>query len=251
MMLKRIMFTLMMLPFLFQANAQFKGALDKAKNKVEQTLSGGGALSQEEIGNGLKEALDAGVGEAVDFLSAEDGYYKTAYKILLPEEAQKVTAKLRAVPGWSNVEQTLEEKMNRAAEIAVQKAKPIFVSAIKQMTFKDAMNILMGEKNAATAYLHKTTYQSLFNEFMPVIQSALDELLRGRTSFVIAHRLSTIRNADQVLVLNQGQIIERGTHAELLARHGFYYDLYMSQFRYQEELASANGSARSASAIME
>ncbi|MCB0227428.1 MAG: hypothetical protein KDI02_27280, partial [Anaerolineae bacterium] len=61
----------------------------------------------------------------------------------------------------------------------------------------------------------------------------------------------TIRNADQVLVLNQGQIIERGTHAELLARHGFYYDLYMSQFRYQEELASANGSARSASAIME
>ncbi|MCB9326034.1 MAG: DUF4197 domain-containing protein [Lewinellaceae bacterium] len=176
MMLKRIMFTLMMLPFLFQANAQFKGALDKAKNKVEQTLSGGGALSQEEIGNGLKEALDAGVGEAVDFLSAEDGYYKTAYKILLPEEAQKVTAKLRAVPGWSNVEQTLEEKMNRAAEIAVQKAKPIFVSAIKQMTFKDAMNILMGEKNAATAYLHKTTYQSLFNEFMPVIQSALDEV---------------------------------------------------------------------------
>ncbi|MCB0174109.1 MAG: ABC transporter ATP-binding protein [Anaerolineae bacterium] len=84
-----------------------------------------------------------------------------------------------------------------------------------------------------------------------LIQSALDELLRGRTSFVIAHRLSTIRNADQVLVLNQGQIIERGTHAELLARHGFYYDLYMSQFRYQEELASANGSARSASAIME
>lgn len=64
-----------------------------------------------------------------------------------------------------------------------------------------------------------------------LIQSALEELLHGRTSFVIAHRLSTIRHADQLLVLKDGKIIERGTHDELLARHGFYYDLYMSQFR--------------------
>ena len=63
------------------------------------------------------------------------------------------------------------------------------------------------------------------------IQAALDTLLAGRTSFVIAHRLSTIRNADQVLVLDEGQIIERGTHRELLERRGFYYGLYMSQFR--------------------
>lgn len=63
------------------------------------------------------------------------------------------------------------------------------------------------------------------------IQQALNTLLEGRTSFVIAHRLSTIRNADQVLVLKDGQIIERGTHQELLAAQGFYYDLYQSQFR--------------------
>ncbi len=66
------------------------------------------------------------------------------------------------------------------------------------------------------------------------IQTALDELMAGRTSFVIAHRLSTIRNADQVLVLKAGEIIERGTHEELLAQQGFYYDLYMSQFRATE-----------------
>jgi ATP-binding cassette subfamily B protein len=64
-----------------------------------------------------------------------------------------------------------------------------------------------------------------------LIQKALENLLEGRTSFVIAHRLSTIRNADQVLVLDQGKIVERGKHDELLAKKGFYYHLYMSQFR--------------------
>ena len=63
------------------------------------------------------------------------------------------------------------------------------------------------------------------------IQEALQRLMKGRTSFVIAHRLSTIRNADQVLVINHGEIIERGTHEELLKKKGFYYNLYMSQFK--------------------
>ena len=67
------------------------------------------------------------------------------------------------------------------------------------------------------------------------IQKALEQLLAGRTSFVIAHRLSTIRNADQVLVLREGQIIEQGKHHDLLAAQGFYYNLYMSQFRRQVE----------------
>jgi ATP-binding cassette subfamily B multidrug efflux pump len=63
-----------------------------------------------------------------------------------------------------------------------------------------------------------------------LIQNALSELLRGRTSFVIAHRLSTIRDADQVIFIHEGRIAERGTHAELLAQRGLYYDLYTSQF---------------------
>jgi len=74
-----------------------------------------------------------------------------------------------------------------------------------------------------------------------LIQGALEQLLAGRTSFVIAHRLSTIRNADQVLVLNEGEIIERGTHDELLAAGGFYHDLYMSQFRYDAALPADDG----------
>jgi ATP-binding cassette subfamily B protein len=63
------------------------------------------------------------------------------------------------------------------------------------------------------------------------IQEAMKSLMQGRTSFVIAHRLSTIREADQILVINGGEIIERGTHHELLERRGFYYELYTSQFK--------------------
>ena len=81
-----------------------------------------------------------------------------------------------------------------------------------------------------------------------LIQSALEQLLHGRTSFVIAHRLSTIRNADMVLVLKDGQIIERGKHDELLAAGGFYYNLYMSQFSAQPAPASASTNGNGAHA---
>ncbi len=66
-----------------------------------------------------------------------------------------------------------------------------------------------------------------------LIQSAMGRLLQNRTSFVIAHRLSTIKDADKILVMNKGDIIEQGTHEELLAKAGFYYDLYHSQFANQ------------------
>ncbi len=68
------------------------------------------------------------------------------------------------------------------------------------------------------------------------IQEAMLRLMEGRTSFVIAHRLSTIREADAILVINHGEIIERGTHQELLAQQGFYHHLYMSQFKGQHQL---------------
>ena len=63
-----------------------------------------------------------------------------------------------------------------------------------------------------------------------IVQEAMDKLTHGRTSFVIAHRLSTIKNADLILVMKDGNIIESGNHEELLSRGGFYADLYNSQF---------------------
>jgi ATP-binding cassette subfamily B protein len=62
------------------------------------------------------------------------------------------------------------------------------------------------------------------------IQKAMDNLMEGRTSFIIAHRLSTIRNADLIIVMNNGDIVEQGTHEELMEKKGFYFNLYNSQF---------------------
>ena len=146
--------------------------LQRALDTIANTS---GQLTTEEIGAGLKEALNLGISKGADRLSLKDGYFKSAYKILLPPEARKVTEKLQNVPGFAQVENVILEKINRGAEDAAKRAKPIFVSAIKQMTFSDAMNILMGEQNAATTYLHGATYDKLYQEFNPVIVQSLDK----------------------------------------------------------------------------
>jgi hypothetical protein len=140
--------------------------LESANNSV---------LSNADIANGLKEALNLGVDKSVKTLSAQNGYYSSIYKILLPPEAQKVTSKLKSIPGFANLEEEAIKKINKAAEDAASKAGPIFLNAIKQLTFNDVMNILMGEKDAATQFLHRTTHQALYAEFKPVMVSSLNK----------------------------------------------------------------------------
>jgi len=147
--------------------AQLQQALD--------TATGSGGLTQTEIANGLKEALNKGISKGADQLSAVDGFYKTDYKIFLPEEANQVVSKLKFIPGFDQVEQIAIEKINRAAEDAASKAKPIFVDAIRGMTFTDAMDILLGNDNAATTYLNNKTNQKLYAEFHPVIMNSLNK----------------------------------------------------------------------------
>ncbi len=156
-------------------NAQnLKNLTKSAKNLLGGDKSELGAA---EVGQGLKDALSKGVEKGVNELSATDGYFKNAaYKILLPEEAQQVVSKLKAVPGFSNLEADLIEKMNRGAEQAAKEAGPIFASAITGMTIADAMDILMGADNSATVYLRKSTFQQLYGKFNPVIVKALDEI---------------------------------------------------------------------------
>ena len=164
-------FILLCLAAPLSVDAQLGDLLNKAKSVLDD-----GKLSNEEIGMGLKEALKVGTGEAVDFLSAEDGFYKSIYKITLPEEAQQIVSKVSMVPGFQDLETKLVERMNRAAEQAVVKAKPIFVDAITGLTFKDVTNILMGEQDAATRYLETSTQEKLYGEFQPIIAAALDEV---------------------------------------------------------------------------
>ena len=137
--------------------------------------AGSAVLSDADIANGLKEALNLGVDKSVKTLSSQDGYYNSIYKILLPPEAQKVTSKLKSIPGFTNLENEAIKKINKAAEDAASKAGPIFLNAIKQLTFSDVMNILMGDKDAATQFLVRTTRQALYGEFKPVMVTSLNK----------------------------------------------------------------------------
>lgn len=151
--------------------------LKDLKNKVEENVSTSSSnLTEEEVAKGLKEALTRGVEKGVDQLSKPDGYFKDlAIKIPLPPEAQNVEEKLRKMGQGQKVDDAIES-INRAAEDAANGAKDIFVTAITSMSLTDAMGILKGEKNAATAYLEKTTRSSLFEKFKPVIKSSLEKV---------------------------------------------------------------------------
>ncbi len=161
---------------LFLALTQlFACSSSQFQNTLDNIMSMSGEVTQEEAGMGLKQALDIGIQKGADRLSQTDGYYESVYKILLPEEARVITNKLSGIPGFKDLEESIIRKINRGAEDAAKKAAPIFVDAIKQMTFNDALNILMGPDTAATSYLKNATYQNLYNEFNPVIVESLDK----------------------------------------------------------------------------
>ena len=143
---------------------------------LDQLPAGTGVLSQAEIGSGLKEALNNGITKQVSKLTATDGFLKNeAVKILLPEELQTVDKKLRQI-GMSKLADEGLKVINRAAEDAVKEATPIFVDAVKQMTFTDAKNILMGNESSATTYLQNSTSTALYAKFNPVIKNSFTKV---------------------------------------------------------------------------
>ena len=134
-----------------------------------------------------------------------------------------------------------DEEVERAAKIA---CADHFIRTLPDgydfVINSDADNISQGQKQLLTIaravladpkvlILDEAT-SSVDTRTEVLIQKAMDALMQGRTSFIIAHRLSTIKNADRILVLRDGDVVEQGSHEELLARNGFYASLYNSQF---------------------
>ncbi|MCC6286991.1 MAG: DUF4197 domain-containing protein [Chitinophagaceae bacterium] len=184
--MKQILFCLTIVLFLFSSSeAQIlkkvlgdkKDSTGKSSGVLNNILgSGSGSLSTDEIAAGLKEALSVGAEKAGNNLSALNGYFgNAAIKILMPEEAKKAEQKLRAIGLGKQVDEAILS-MNRAAEDAAKSAAPIFVNAIKQMSIKDAANILKGGDFAATNYLKDKTTISLTEAFRPVIEKSLEKV---------------------------------------------------------------------------
>ena len=145
------------------------------------------ALTEEEVTEGLKEALTIGTDTAVSIVSVIDGYYgDEIIKIFLPPEADIIVDNmddpLLIAIGIDVLIEDVILRINRAAEDAATEAIPIFVDAITSMTITDAFEILNGEDTAATHYLKQNTYNELKEAFQPKINIALDKPLVGGIS---------------------------------------------------------------------
>lgn len=150
------------------------------------------SVSSLDISNGLKEALNKGIEKQVTKLTAVDGFYKNELvKILLPEELQKVDKTLRKL-GLSSLADEGILMLNRAAEDAVKEATPIFVDAVKNISFTDAKNILMGNENAATSYLQTNTTSPLYAKFNPVIQNSFAKVGADKVWSTIIKKYNSI-----------------------------------------------------------
>lgn len=129
-------------------------------------------MDSETIARGLREALDQGIDKQVKKLTQEGGFYNNQLvKIMLPQELQKVDKTLRDIGLGSLADEGLK-LLNTAAEDAVKEATPIFVDAVRGITFTDAKDILLGADNAATSYLEGRTDKQLYAKFNPIIQSS-------------------------------------------------------------------------------
>jgi hypothetical protein len=144
--------------------------------QVVNQLPQAGGLSQDEIASGLRQALNFGIDKQVTKLTQEDGFFKNnLVKILWPQDIQKVDKTLRDIGLGSLADEGLKV-LNRAAEDAVKEATPIFVNAVKEITFADAKNILLGSDDAATQYLTGKTQTELYSKFHPIINTSFSKV---------------------------------------------------------------------------
>lgn len=152
--------------------AQLQQGVDSVLGSTGAT---GTQVTNADVANGLKEALQQGISKGAAQASQTDGYFKNALiKILFPPEAVKLEQRLRQIGLGAQCDKFILA-LNRGAENAAQEAKPIFITAIKSLTFSDVWNILTGEKNAATNFLRRTTTQQLVSAFKPHLTASIQK----------------------------------------------------------------------------
>ena len=188
--------------------------------------------------------------DGVDLSIVRLDSFRTRLGVVL-QESFLFDGTIRENVAFSRPEAT-EEQIMRACRIArVDEFAETFVDKYDTVVGERGVKLSGGQRqriSIARAILAEPRIlildeatSSLDSESEQLIQEGLSYLMQGRTTFVIAHRLSTIRRADQIIVMEQGRIVERGTHAELYAARGRYYDLYRRQHGVEENLFLAPG----------
>jgi hypothetical protein len=185
--MKKMVFLFLLIPCLSMAQ-DWQDLLNQVKDKLNQVNTN----ETVDIAGGLKEALNSGITKQVTKLTATDGFYKNQLvKIVLPPELQKVDKMLRKM-GLSKLADSGIKSLNRAAEDAVKEATPIFVTAIKDISFSDAKSILLGKETAATDYLKGTTSTALYAKFSPVVQQSIGKVGADKIWTSIINRYNAI-----------------------------------------------------------
>tara|TARA_B100000401_G_scaffold107168_1_gene69679 strand:- start:847 stop:1608 length:762 start_codon:yes stop_codon:yes gene_type:complete len=195
-MIKYTFFLIFCFSISFSADAQsLKGLKNKAinlKNNLKNTSKSLPSITEDEAATALRDALNNGINNSVEIVSKVDGYLQNPeIKIPFPPDAKKIEDRLRSL-GLNKLVDDAILFINRAAEDAATEAKPIIIQAIKNMTVKDAINIVKGKEDEGTNYLKKNTFDSLYKKFIPPIEISLEKVNATKHWSTVINRYNKI-----------------------------------------------------------
>ncbi|SFC32581.1 Protein of unknown function [Parapedobacter composti] len=191
-------------------------------------------VSSSEAASGIKQALSQGLDRSIKSLAVQDGFLgNAAVKILMPPEAQKVESALRGI-GLGSLCDNFIQSLNRAAETAVSEAAPVFVSALSQLTIRDATNILLsGQPDAATNFFKRTTTDELAKRFSPIVENAL-----GKHN-VARHWNTVVSSYNQIPLVNQKIETDLNKYVTQKAIDGLFYQVAQEELKIRNNLGGA------------